>query len=71
MKINDLYTEYRSVIPHYDDESLDEWFPRNQYDNPFDRVETINKALGTTIAIIKPEMLVETLKKLDDGRLQL
>uniref|UniRef100_A0AC34R939 F-box domain-containing protein n=1 Tax=Panagrolaimus sp. JU765 TaxID=591449 RepID=A0AC34R939_9BILA len=63
MKVNFLYIEYCRVIPHYADELLDQWFPRNEYDNPFERVETINKALGTTITIIKPEILVETLKK--------
>uniref|UniRef100_A0AC34RTD7 F-box domain-containing protein n=1 Tax=Panagrolaimus sp. JU765 TaxID=591449 RepID=A0AC34RTD7_9BILA len=38
---------------------LDDWFPRTENYDPFERVKTINKTLGTNIVIIKPEMLEE------------
>uniref|UniRef100_A0AC34Q8R3 Uncharacterized protein n=1 Tax=Panagrolaimus sp. JU765 TaxID=591449 RepID=A0AC34Q8R3_9BILA len=44
---------------HYSPQLLDNWFPRTENYDPYERVETINKTLGTNISIIKPEMLEE------------
>uniref|UniRef100_A0AC34PY58 F-box domain-containing protein n=1 Tax=Panagrolaimus sp. JU765 TaxID=591449 RepID=A0AC34PY58_9BILA len=44
---------------HYSPKLLNNWFPRTENYDPFDRVKTINKTLGTNISIIKPEMLEE------------
>uniref|UniRef100_A0AC34Q1P5 Homeobox domain-containing protein n=1 Tax=Panagrolaimus sp. JU765 TaxID=591449 RepID=A0AC34Q1P5_9BILA len=44
---------------HYSRQLLDDWFPRTENYDPFERVKTINKTLGTNIVVIKPEMLEE------------
>uniref|UniRef100_A0AC34Q706 Uncharacterized protein n=1 Tax=Panagrolaimus sp. JU765 TaxID=591449 RepID=A0AC34Q706_9BILA len=46
----------------YSSQLLDNWFPRTEDYDPFERVKTINKTLGTNIVIIKPEMLEESIK---------
>uniref|UniRef100_A0AC34RNW7 Uncharacterized protein n=1 Tax=Panagrolaimus sp. JU765 TaxID=591449 RepID=A0AC34RNW7_9BILA len=52
----------RHYSTHYSPQLLDNWFPRTEDYDPFERVETINKTLGTNIVIIKPEMLEESTK---------
>uniref|UniRef100_A0AC34QB13 DUF38 domain-containing protein n=1 Tax=Panagrolaimus sp. JU765 TaxID=591449 RepID=A0AC34QB13_9BILA len=44
---------------YYSPKLLDNWFPRTENYDPFDRVETVNKALGTNISVVTPEMLEE------------
>uniref|UniRef100_A0AC34RA17 Uncharacterized protein n=1 Tax=Panagrolaimus sp. JU765 TaxID=591449 RepID=A0AC34RA17_9BILA len=44
---------------HYSRQLLERWFPRTENYDPFERVETINKTLGTYISVISPEMLKE------------
>uniref|UniRef100_A0AC34QDY9 DUF38 domain-containing protein n=1 Tax=Panagrolaimus sp. JU765 TaxID=591449 RepID=A0AC34QDY9_9BILA len=47
---------------YYTPQLLDNWFPRIENYDPFERVETINKTLGTKIVVVKPEMLEKSLK---------
>uniref|UniRef100_A0AC34Q525 F-box domain-containing protein n=1 Tax=Panagrolaimus sp. JU765 TaxID=591449 RepID=A0AC34Q525_9BILA len=55
---NDMYAVY---MKHIGQDSIEiQYFPF--------RPSCSNKDLGITIAIIKPDMLVETFKKLDDGQ---
>uniref|UniRef100_A0AC34Q7U9 Uncharacterized protein n=1 Tax=Panagrolaimus sp. JU765 TaxID=591449 RepID=A0AC34Q7U9_9BILA len=42
---------------HYSPQLLENWFPRTENYDPFERVKIINKTLGTNISVIKPEML--------------
>uniref|UniRef100_A0AC34RMX2 DUF38 domain-containing protein n=1 Tax=Panagrolaimus sp. JU765 TaxID=591449 RepID=A0AC34RMX2_9BILA len=44
---------------YYSPQLLENWFPRTENYDPFERVKTINETLGTKIVIIKPEMLEE------------
>uniref|UniRef100_A0AC34Q2Z7 Uncharacterized protein n=1 Tax=Panagrolaimus sp. JU765 TaxID=591449 RepID=A0AC34Q2Z7_9BILA len=48
---------------HYSSQLLDDWFPRTENCDPFDRVETVNKALGTYISVVTPEMLEEIIER--------
>uniref|UniRef100_A0AC34Q489 Uncharacterized protein n=1 Tax=Panagrolaimus sp. JU765 TaxID=591449 RepID=A0AC34Q489_9BILA len=44
---------------YYPRQLLDDWFPRTENYDPYERVETINKTLGTNISVITLEMLEE------------
>uniref|UniRef100_A0AC34QLM3 Uncharacterized protein n=1 Tax=Panagrolaimus sp. JU765 TaxID=591449 RepID=A0AC34QLM3_9BILA len=46
----------------YSPKLLDDWFPRTENYDPFERVKTINETLGTNISVIKPEMLEERIR---------
>uniref|UniRef100_A0AC34R7T0 Uncharacterized protein n=1 Tax=Panagrolaimus sp. JU765 TaxID=591449 RepID=A0AC34R7T0_9BILA len=49
---------------HYPAELLNEWFPREKFATPAERVEVINKALGTEITIIKISSLAHTIQRI-------
>uniref|UniRef100_A0AC34R9E4 Uncharacterized protein n=1 Tax=Panagrolaimus sp. JU765 TaxID=591449 RepID=A0AC34R9E4_9BILA len=53
-----LFPRHHNSI-RYSPKLLDDWFPRTEDYDPFERVKTINKTLGTYISVIKPEMLQE------------
>uniref|UniRef100_A0AC34Q6L4 Uncharacterized protein n=1 Tax=Panagrolaimus sp. JU765 TaxID=591449 RepID=A0AC34Q6L4_9BILA len=64
IKVN-LTSDGYPCVARYSNEFLEQHFPRNEYETAEKRLEVINDVFGSNIISIKPQMLEETMTKLN------